>query len=59
MAKLGYELYDHDNDKNELINLADNKDYNDVLDSLKLVIEKRIIEVSIKPKRPEDNKFEC
>ena len=49
-GELGYELYDHDHDKNELINLADNKDYNDVLDSLKLVIEKRIIEASIKPK---------
>ena len=49
-GELGYELYDHDHDKNELINLADNQDYNDVLDSLKLVIEKRIIEASIKPK---------
>ena len=38
-GELGYELYDHDHDKNELINLADNKDYNDVLDSLKIVIE--------------------
>ena len=49
-GELGYELYDHDHDKNELINLADNQDYNDVLDSLKLVIEKRIIDASIKPK---------
>ena len=49
-GELGYELYDHDHDKNELINLADNQNYNDVLDSLKLVIEKRIIDASIKPK---------
>ena len=49
-GELGYELYDHDHDENELINLADNQDYNDVLDSLKLVIEKRIIDASIKPK---------
>ena len=49
-GELGYELYDHDHDQNELINLADNQDYNDVLDSLKLVIEKRIIDASIKPK---------
>ena len=49
-GELGYELYDHDHDENELINLADNQDYNDLLDSLKLVIEKRIIDASIKPK---------
>ena len=49
-GELGYELYDHNNDKNELINLADNQDYNEVLDSLKLVIEQRIADASIKPK---------
>ena len=48
-GELGYELYDHKNDKNELINLASNQDYNEVMDSLKLVIEKRIVEASIKP----------
>ena len=48
-GELGYELYDHKNDKNELINLARNQDYNQVMDSLKLVIEQRITEASIKP----------
>ena len=48
-GELGYELYDHENDKNELINLASNQDYNEVIDSLKLVIEQRIAEASIKP----------
>ena len=41
-GELGYELYDHKNDKNELINLANNQDYSEIMDSLKLVIEKRI-----------------
>ena len=49
-GELGYELYDHKNDKNELINLVSNQDYNEVMDSLKLVIEQRIAEASIKPK---------
>ena len=48
-GELGYELYDHKSDKNELINLVNNQDYNEVMDSLKLVIEKRIVEASIKP----------
>ena len=48
-GELGYELYDHKNDKNELINLARNQDYNQVMDSLKLVIEQRITEALIKP----------
>jgi hypothetical protein len=48
-GELGYELYDHKNDKNELINLAKNQDYNEVMDSLKFVIERRITEASIKP----------
>ena len=38
-GELGYELYDHKNDKNELINLASNKDYSEVMDSLKVAIE--------------------
>ena len=49
-GELGYELYDHKNDKKELINLASNQDYNEVMDSLKLVIDQRIAEASIKPK---------
>ena len=48
-GELGYELYDHQNDKNELINLVSNKDYNEVMDSLKLVIKQRIADASIKP----------
>ena len=48
-GELGYELYDHHNDKNELINLANNKKYQDIMDSLKLMIEKRILDASIKP----------
>ena len=49
-GELGYELYDHKNDEKELINLASNQDYNEVLDSLKLLIEQRIADASIKPK---------
>ena len=48
-GKLGYELYDHKFDKNELINLVKNPNYKKVLDSLKLVIDKRITNASIKP----------
>ena len=48
-GELGYELYDHKNDKNELINLATRQDYSQVMDSLKLVIEQRINDASIKP----------
>ena len=49
-GELGYELYDHKNDKNELINLASNQDYSEVIDSLKVAIEQRIADASIKPK---------
>ncbi len=49
-GELGYELYDHKNDKNELINLASNKDYDQVMDALKLLIDKRITEASTIPK---------
>jgi hypothetical protein len=49
-GELGYELYDHKNDKEELINLSSNQDYNEVMDSLKLVIEQRIADASTKPK---------
>ncbi len=48
-GELGYELYDHKNDKNELVNLASHKDYNEVMDSLKLMIEERINDASNKP----------
>jgi len=48
-GELGYELYDHKNDKNELINLASRQDCKQVMDSLKLVIMKRISDASIKP----------
>ena len=41
-GEFGYELYDHKNDKKELINLANNKDYIKYMDSLKLIIEQRI-----------------
>ncbi|MAU36349.1 MAG: iduronate-2-sulfatase [Flavobacteriales bacterium] len=49
-GELGYELYDHKNDKKELINLASNQDYHEVMDSLKVLIEQRIADASIKPK---------
>ena len=48
-GELGYELYDHKYDKKELINLVNRQDYKQIMDSLKLVIEKRIIEASTKP----------
>ena len=48
-GELGYELYDHKNDKNELINLADNQDYSTVMDSLKLEIKQRIADASVIP----------
>ena len=48
-GEFGYELYDHKNDKNELINLSSNQDYSEVMDSLKLLIEQRIADASIKP----------
>ena len=46
---LGYELYDHENDKSELVNLASNENYNEVKDSLRMVLEQRISQASIKP----------
>ena len=49
-GELGYELYDHKNDKNELINLANRQDYEQVMDSLKLVIDERITDASNKTK---------
>ena len=49
-GELGYELYDHKNDKEELINLVENKEYFKVLDSLKKEIDKRITQARLKPK---------
>jgi arylsulfatase A-like enzyme len=48
-GELGYELYDHSNDKNELTNLSSSLDYKDVMDSLKFILEQRIYEASRKP----------
>ncbi len=48
-GELGYELYDHKYDKSELINLAKRQNYKLVIDSLKLVIDQRINDASIKP----------
>jgi len=49
-GELGYELYDHKNDKNEMINLVSRQDYEQIMDSLKLVIDERITGASNKPK---------
>ena len=45
-----YELYDHKDDKDELINLVNDKQYTKVFDSLKQVIEKRVVEARKYPK---------
>ena len=45
-----YELYDHKNDQDELINLVYNQQYTKVLDSLKKVLEKRVVEAQEYPK---------
>ncbi len=45
-----YELYDHKNDQDELINLANDQLYTKVLDSLKEVLEKRVVEAQKYPK---------
>jgi arylsulfatase A-like enzyme len=37
-----YELYDHKDDQDELINLANDQQYTKVLDSLKKILEKRV-----------------
>ena len=46
---LGFELYDHKYDKEELKNLADNEYYSSTIDSLKLVIKHRIQDARSKP----------
>tara|TARA_B100001175_G_C19488668_1_gene631348 strand:+ start:461 stop:1975 length:1515 start_codon:yes stop_codon:yes gene_type:complete len=48
-GELGYELYDHNNDKEELINLANNPNYSTILDSLKKAIDFRIVNARVKP----------
>ena len=49
-GELGYELYDHNNDKEELINLANDPNYLPILDSLKKEINFRIADARLKPK---------
>ena len=44
-----YELYDHKFDKKELYNLAKNKDYKNIKDSLTTVLKQRIIDVNKVP----------
>ena len=48
-GELGYELYDHMYDKNELINLANDPKYLIILDSLKKAIDLRIENARLKP----------
>ena len=48
-GSLGYELYDHDFDKEELNNLAENIAYKDTKDSLKIIIKNRISGARKKP----------
>ena len=47
---LGYELYDHKYDKEELNNLSNNNDYKQIKDSLYVIINRRISEARDKPK---------
>ena len=49
-GELGYELYDHRNDKEELKNLVSNPNYSSLLDSMKTEIEIRIANAKLKPK---------
>ena len=44
-----YELYDHKYDRGELMNLANDQQYNKVLDSLKMILEKRVIDAQEYP----------
>ena len=45
-----YELYDHERDANELINLAGISKYNSLKDSLSLVLENRVLAANLIPK---------
>ena len=49
-GELGFELYDHNKDKEELKNLADIPKYSSLLDSLKKEIDLRIVDAKLKPK---------
>ena len=49
-GELGYELYDHRNDKEELKNLVSNPYYTSLLDSMKIEIDIRIANAKLKPK---------
>jgi arylsulfatase A-like enzyme len=49
-GELGYELYDHRNDKEELKNLVSNTSYSSLLDSMKIEIDIRIANAKLKPK---------
>ena len=46
---LGYELYDHESDKEELINLASQTAYRKIFDSLKIVLQNRVADARLKP----------
>ena len=48
-GSMGYELYDHNVDSEEMNNLAENADYKDVKDSLINVIAERIANARTKP----------
>jgi len=49
-GELGYELYDHNSDKEELINLVNDPNYLPILESLKNEIDFRIADARLKPK---------
>ncbi len=49
-GELGFELYNHNNDPRELINLSNDPNYYRVLDSLKKELEMRISNSKLKPK---------
>ena len=48
-GELGYELYDHTSDMQELINLAGDSNYSSTMISLKNEIDGRIAEANLKP----------
>ena len=48
-GELGYELYDHSNDKEELNNLVNDPNYSKLLDSMKIEIDLRIANAKLKP----------
>ena len=48
-GELGYELYDHKNDKKELHNLSSDTNYRLILDSLQTLLNTRIDKAKLKP----------